>query len=404
MQTELFEQGSDSPILTVSEITREIRKSIESGFSQVWIRGEISNLRAPASGHFYFTLKDPKAQIKAVLFRGDAGGLPNLPQDGDECLVFGDLTVYEPRGDYQIRVRHLLQDGIGGLRAKFEALKQKLLHEGLFEDGRKLPLPLAPTKIGVVTSTNGAALQDFISILNRRDWRGSLLVFDSIVQGLDAPPALRHAIMRAKEIPAIELIVITRGGGSLEDLWAFNDESLVRLISECKIPVISAVGHQTDFVLSDFVADLRAETPSAAAEWISTRFLQFKENLNDLSSGITQAAKYVITRKNDHLELLEVRLERGSPLSQIEKQQQLLDEFENRLATTSRYLKQRMNDRLHSLSHRLSNCSLQSILNKGFAYLKKEDGGIVTSSKALQRKDQVLVVFKDGARKVEAQD
>ena len=263
MQTKLFEQeDSDTPILSVSEITREVKKSLEKQFFQIWIRGEISNLRAHSSGHYYFTLKDSKSQIKAVLFRGDAMGSSYIPKEGDECLAFGDITVYEPRGDYQLRVRHIMPDGLGGLKAKFEELKKRLLDEGLFDEDRKKALPEIPTVVGVVTSLNGAALQDFISILRRREWGGTVYLFNSSVQGIGAPSELRKAVKLAQQIKGIELLVITRGGGSMEDLWSFNDEQLVRDIAACEIPTISAVGHQTDFVLTDFVADLRAETPS----------------------------------------------------------------------------------------------------------------------------------------------
>jgi len=188
MQTELFEQEEeDSPIFSVTQVTNEVKKSLERKFRQIWIRGEISNLRAHSSGHFYFVLKDTKAQIKAVLFRGDAMGLSYLPQEGDECLAFGDITIYEPRGEYQVRVRHLMQDGLGNLRAQFEKLKNNLLQEGLFEESRKKTLPKLPTKIGVITSSTGAALQDFISILKRRKWGGEVYLFHASVQGKDAP-------------------------------------------------------------------------------------------------------------------------------------------------------------------------------------------------------------------------
>ena len=405
MQTELFEQEEeDSPIFSVTQVTNEVKKSLERKFRQIWIRGEISNLRAHSSGHFYFVLKDKKAQIKAVLFRGDAMGLSYLPQEGDECLAFGDITIYEPRGEYQVRVRHLMQDGLGNLRAQFEKLKNNLLQEGLFEESRKKTLPKLPTKIGVITSSTGAALQDFISILKRRKWGGELYLFHASVQGKDAPAALIKAVNEAASFKEIELLVITRGGGSLEDLWAFNNEPLVRTLADCKIPTISAIGHQTDFVLTDFVADLRAETPSGAAEWISSQFLSYQEFIQEMTVRLKEAPHSILSKYQDQLELLKLRLDRSSPITQIEKHHQYLDEWENRLKTTLRHRTERISDKLQSLEHRLTNCSLQSSLQKGFSYFKNTDGKILSSSKMLRSGAMVQAIFKDGTKDLKVED
>ena len=405
MQTELFEQEEeDSPIFSVTQVTNEVKKSLERKFRQIWIRGEISNLRAHSSGHFYFVLKDTKAQIKAVLFRGDAMGLSYLPQEGDECLAFGDITIYEPRGEYQVRVRHLMQDGLGNLRAQFEKLKNNLLQEGLFEESRKKTLPKLPTKIGVIISSTGAALQDFISILKRRKWGGEVYLFHASVQGKDAPAALIKAINEAASFKEIELLVITRGGGSLEDLWAFNNEPLVRTLADCKIPTISAIGHQTDFVLTDFVADLRAETPSGAAEWISSQFLSYQEFIQEMTVRLKEAPHSILSKYQDQLELLKLRLDRSSPITQIEKHHQYLDEWENRLKTTLRHRTERISDKLQSLEHRLTNCSLQSSLQKGFSYFKNTDGKILSSSKMLRSGAMVQAIFKDGTKDLKVED
>ena len=195
MQTELFEKHEvDDQVMSVTQLTQQVRKSLEKKFAMVWIRGEISNLRVHSSGHRYFLLKDDSAQIKGVLFRGDANGLSYLPNEGDECLIFGDVTVYEPRGEYQIRIKHVLKDGLGNLRVQFENLKQKLIHEGLFDEEKKQVLPRFANNIGIVTSLEGAALQDFISILKRRDWKGNIFVFGSSVQGRQAPEELIRAL------------------------------------------------------------------------------------------------------------------------------------------------------------------------------------------------------------------
>ena len=404
MQTELFEQEEDdTPILNVSDVTREVRKTLEHKFFQIWVRGEISNLRSHSSGHFYFILKDSKSQLKAVLFRGDAMGLSYIPKEGDECLVFGGITVYEARGDFQIRVKHLMQDGMGSLREKFEKLKNSLMEEGLFEESRKKAVPSLANKIGIVTSLTGAALQDFLSILKRRKWGGETYLFNSSVQGKEAPSALRKAIRKAMTWD-IQLLVITRGGGSLEDLWAFNDESLVRLVADCNIPTISAIGHQTDFVLTDFVADLRAETPSAAAEWISSAFLAHRESIDEITNRFLRAPKHFFSKKVDRLDFLKVRLDGSSPISQIERQHQHLDEVENRLKTYLRHRRERMVDKLQSLDHRLTNCSLKSTLKKGYTYLKNEEGKILSKASSLQNKGKIIAHFSDGSRNLRVED
>ena len=284
MQSELFQSYEEnSKIWKISEINSAIRKVLEQNFSQVWVRGEISNLKAHSSGHYYFQLKDSNAQIKAVLFRGDSRNLASPPKEGSEYLAFGDITSYEARGDCQIRVRHLMQEGMGNLQLEFERLKKKLSNEGLFNPEKKKTLPRLPQKIALVTSPEGAAKEDFIGILKRRNWKGLVTLFPSLVQGTKASSELikaLHSIDKSKE--SFDLVVLTRGGGSIEDLWSFNEEELVRLISDFEIPTISAIGHQTDFVLTDFAADIRAETPSGAAELISSLYIKELENFENL--------------------------------------------------------------------------------------------------------------------------
>ena len=305
MQTELFEEEEDqSAVWSITGLTQAIRKSLQSQFPVVWVRGEVSNLRSQSSGHRYFLLKDDNSQIKAVFFRGDATGSPYLPQEGDDCLAYGEITVYEPRGEYQLRIRHMLQDGLGNLRLQFERLKKQLLEDGLFEDERKKNLPVFPRTLALITSPNGAVLQDFLSILKRRSWTGKIWLIPSLVQGKEAPAQLIKGIELASKIPGLDLLVLARGGGSIEDLWAFNDEQLVRCLAECTMPTISAIGHQTDFTLCDFVADLRAETPSAAAEWISSQYLEQIDRLDYLEEKLLHLPIDLLDRASDKLALL----------------------------------------------------------------------------------------------------
>lgn len=399
MQTELFEQEEDSStIWSITSLTQAINKSLQSKFPIVWVRGEISNLRAQASGHRYFQLKDKNCQLKAVMFRGDATGSPYLPQEGDECLAYGEITVYEPRGEYQLRVRHLLQDGIGNLRLQFERLKKKLLEEGLFEDDQKKTLPTFAHTIAIITSPDGAALQDFTSILRRRNWTGQIWIIPSLVQGKEAPSQITRGIKLAAQIPELDLLVFARGGGSIEDLWAFNDEGLVRSIAACSTPTISAIGHQTDFTLADFVADLRAETPSAAAEWISSQYLEQIDRFNYLQERLLSIPEDFLSRTQDKLALLESSLEKLSPQARMERYHQQLDDLEHRLQTCTHAFLEKASHNLKTIEQRLETNSLSSTLKRGFTYLSDDDGNLIRSVQQLPAGKQIMAHFQDGRK------
>ena len=399
MQTDLFEQHEDrSEVWQVSDLTREIKRLLHTEFPVLWVRGEISNLRAHPSGHRYFVLKDSHSQLKAVLFRGDASSLGYAPQEGEECLAFGELTLYEPRGEYQLRVRHMMQDGVGNMRLQFERLKEKLLKEGLFDETRKKTLPTLARRVAIISSASGAALQDFLSILKRREWNGSVFLFNSPVQGQDAPAGLSNALRRAVSFSGIDLIVLARGGGSIEDLWAFNDEGLVREVASCPIPTISSVGHQTDFVLTDFGADFRAETPSAAAEWISSEHLKILNKLQELGNRLIDIPEDFLSKSQDRLRLNEARLKNCSPSSRIEMQHQFLDDLESTMNRIIKSFFERTSYVLEALERRLEGNSLKSSLNKGFSYFKDKDGNIIDQAKALKAGTTVQATLKDGSK------
>jgi len=266
MPDELFE--SEPRPVSVTELTESVRDLLESGIGRVCVQGEISNLRRQPSGHMYFTLKDEGSQVRAVLFRGDARGLRFQPRDGDQVVANGEITVYVPRGEYQIRVTQLQPQGRGSLQERFEALKRKLQGEGLFDAERKRPLPLFPGTVAVVTSASGAAVRDFLNVLGRRCPRIRVQIYGVRVQGEGAHREIIEALEAIGRSGEADLVVVARGGGSLEDLWEFNEEALARAVAACPIPVISGVGHEIDFTICDFVADLRAPTPSAAAELV----------------------------------------------------------------------------------------------------------------------------------------
>lgn len=264
----LAQESPETLVLSVEELNRQIKKLIEGELGLVWVQGEISNFKAHTSGHFYFSLKDSKSQVSAVMFRGYNSRLKFKPVDGLEVIVRGRVSVYEPRGSYQIVCEMMEPVGAGALQKAYEQLKEKLKAEGLFDQARKRPLPAMPRHIAIVTSPTGAAIRDMINVLSRRNRSVQVTLVPTLVQGEGAAPAICEALRKATMLENVDVIVVGRGGGSIEDLWAFNDEKLARAIAACPIPIISAVGHEIDFTIADFVADLRAPTPSAAAELV----------------------------------------------------------------------------------------------------------------------------------------
>src|SRR5258708_1947845 len=276
-------------VRTVTEFTREVKELLEGGVRPGWVRGEVSNLRAQSSGHVYFSLKDAGASLSCVLFRGDAARQSVALRDGLSVLASGEVSVYEARGQYQLVVRALIDHGAGRLRQELEKLKSRLAAEGLFDPARKQPIPLLPRTVGFITSPTGAAVQDFIRILTRRGWTGRLVVLPAKVQGEDAAAELAAMLRTAEALKIFDLLVIGRGGGSIEDLWAFNEEPLVRAVADCGVPIISAVGHEIDTTLCDYAADVRAETPSGAAELISSHYVAATERLRQAAGHLVDS-------------------------------------------------------------------------------------------------------------------
>ena len=295
-------------IYTVSALTREVRDRLETYFSLVWVSGEVSNLRQPLSGHYYFTLKDAGAQLRAVLFKGSHQHMRFKPQEGSQFLCRGRLTVYEPRGEYQLVVDYLEPLGLGALAQAFEVLKTRLKDEGLFAPELKKPLPFLPKKIALVTSPTGAAVRDFLRLLRQRFPNVEVLIYPVKVQGAEAAGEIARALDDLAAYPGVEVIVLARGGGSLEDLWPFNEEVVARAIHRCQTPVVSAVGHEVDFTIADFVADKRAPTPSAAVELVAPDKAELKRRLARLGAALagTLARRRDLARQ--HLSLMARRL------------------------------------------------------------------------------------------------
>jgi exodeoxyribonuclease VII large subunit len=291
-------------VFSVSELTRIIKRHLEGEFFDVWVVGEISNLKQPSSGHLYFTLKDERSQIPAVLFRSARRYLKFRPADGTEVLARGPLTVYEPRGAYQIQVEWMEPRGKGALQLAFEQLKEKLKKEGLFDAERKKPLALLPQRIGIVTSPTGAAVRDICRILHTRFPNLEVVIYPAQVQGDLAAAEIAQGVRILNRLGGFDALIVGRGGGSLEDLWPFNEESVARAIAASKIPVISAVGHEVDFTIADFVADVRAPTPSAAAEMVVARKESFSEHLEQLRIRVEQAAGHRVSRLKGEVDRL----------------------------------------------------------------------------------------------------
>jgi exodeoxyribonuclease VII large subunit len=291
-------------ILSVSELTARISNVLSTQFSNLWVEGEVSNYRPAQSGHLYFTLKDAKAQVRCVCFRTQAMRLTFRPEDGLKLIVRGSISVYEPRGEYQIYVEHIEPSGVGALQLAFEQLKKRLEAEGLFDPAGKKPLPMLPRRIGIVTSPKGAAVRDILRILRRRFPNLHLIVYPVRVQGDGAAEEIVAGLKYFSRKQNVDVILLARGGGSIEDLWSFNEESVARAIAACTIPVVSGVGHESDFTIADFVADVRASTPSAAAEIVVKSRQEFQKHLLDLEHKISQRTRYVLLKYRHHLKEL----------------------------------------------------------------------------------------------------
>ena len=299
---------SSREILTVTELTRQVQDVLEATFDQLWVEGEISNLRRPASGHLYFTLKDEESQIRAVLFRPVARALKFDLEDGMHILCRARMNVYRPRGEYQLILDYAEPKGAGALQIAFEQLKARLQAEGLFDPAHKKPVPFLPSRIGVVTSPSGAVIRDILNITKRRFPSVDILIAPVRVQGAEAPAEIVEAIHHLNELPGIDVIIVARGGGSLEDLMAFNSEGVARAIFASRIPVISAVGHEIDFTIADFVADMRAPTPSAAAELVVPMRSELSQQIRALTARLVSGAERLLKLRKDRLETLAERV------------------------------------------------------------------------------------------------
>ena len=352
-------------IFSVSELTKAIKAELEEQFTNIWVEGEISNLATPQSGHTYFTLKDASSQIRAVIFKSAGKLLKFQLEHGMKILARGAISVYAPRGEYQLIINYVEPRGAGALQLAFEQLKKRLAEEGLFDQQFKKPIPMLPHKIGVVTSPTGAAIRDILNIVTRRFANVQILIAPVRVQGAEAPGEIVRAIEMLNRLPDVDVLIVGRGGGSLEDLWAFNDEAVARSIFASRIPVISAVGHEIDYTIADFVADLRAPTPSAAAELV----VQNKENLiytvQTLNTRLQNTLVNFISRLKERIQQCTLRLE--DPRKRISELQQRLDESQNRMLILLRHYLEKKRYQLGTSVGKLNNLSPLTLLARGYA-------------------------------------
>ncbi len=425
-QIELGEPAREARPLTVTEFTRRVKSVLEGGIGPCWVKGEVSNLRVQPSGHVYFLLKDAGAQLSAVMFRMQAARQTVRLRDGLQVVAHGDVGVYEARGQYQLIVRTVVDDGVGALQREFEALKARLSAEGLFDPARKKAIPQMPGTVGFVTSPTGAAVQDFMRILIRRGWRGRVVVLPSKVQGEGAAAEMAEMLGLAGTLGIFDLIVVGRGGGSIEDLWAFNEEVLVRAVAACPVPTISAVGHEIDFTLCDFAADRRAETPSAAAELVSSEFVRFAERTRAAGQAAQSALAEAVGRARERVAHGRSRLRLLSPAALVERGYLRLDDMSNRLAASLRSGVQARRQglsgvasrldkaspqtrvqieshRLLSLYKRLQGASPGSVLNRGFAIVRDDTGTPLTRRAGIRAGQRLEAEFADGRAPLRAQ-
>ncbi|MFA5389195.1 MAG: exodeoxyribonuclease VII large subunit [Candidatus Omnitrophota bacterium] len=368
-------ENSGKYIYTVSQLTSSIKIVLEDSFRNIWIEGEISNFDRPSSGHFYFTLKDEKSELKCVFFRGDNENIKFEMKDGMQVLCRGRISIYEKRGVYQLYVSKIEPKGVGALQLAFEQLKEKLFKEGLFDEAHKKEIPMLPERIGIVTSTTGAAIRDILHVLNKRFSNVEVVINPVKVQGEGAGAEIAAAIREFNKLANVDVMIIGRGGGSLEDLWAFNEEITARAIYDSKIPVISAVGHEIDWTISDFVADMRAPTPSVAAEIVIAKKSELVDRLDEIEKKI-----------------------KDFPAAVIEEYEQRLDEIENNMSLRFKHYIELKQGEFKLLLEKLQILSPTGILDRGYSIsFKLPDRKIIKDSSKLKKGDLIETRVSKGS-------
>ena len=392
-------------IYTVSDLTAEVRALLEDSFSGIWVEGELSNFRHPSSGHMYFTLKDQQSQVRVVMFRVANRQLKFQPRDGLAMLVYGELSVYEPRGEYQIVAEYMEPRGVGALQLAFEQLKERLQAEGLFDDARKRPIPLLPRRIGVITSPTGAAIRDILQVLGRRFANVDVLIHPVLVQGDQAAPEIVDALRELNRRGGLDVVILARGGGSIEDLWAFNEEAVARAIADSKIPVISAIGHEVDYTIADFVADLRAPTPSAAAELVVSRKDELAQRLDELQARMTGVVRSRLDALRVRMAGLDRHLRLLNPMERIRMQRRRMMELWRGLTGWADRRLIVLGGELRAAAGKLDSLSPLAILSRGYSIcLRLPERQIVKESTMLFAGDEVEVRLHRGTLRCDVRE
>ena len=393
-------------IFTVGQINRYIRNLLENDFilSSLLVKGEISNFKAHSSGHLYFTLKDASGALSCVMFRQDAAGLPFEPENGMQVVVYGHISLYEKTGQYQLYAEFLEPLGIGALQVAFEQLKEKLAAEGLFDGDFKREIPKNPSCIAVITSPTGAAVRDILQIVKRRDPNVKVAIFPTLVQGEQAAVDIVHSLKLVNEWGKADVIILGRGGGSMEDLWCFNDENVARAVFASEIPVISAVGHETDFTITDFVADMRAPTPSAAAELATMPLTERREAFHRLELRLERDVSALLTSCRRRLDLLKSRPVMERPLERIYRTMMDVEETQQRLdkEMTNRLMQRA--ERWQYLTNRLEAASPLAVMSRGYVMAVTSSGKLLTSVKQAEVGDRVTLHLQDGKMETNIQE
>lgn len=371
-------------IFSVSDLNRTIRMLLEGQFPALWVEGEVSNFKHHSSGHMYLTLKDDKSQISAVFFSRQNQALKFELKDGLQVLAFGRISLYEPRGQYQLYIERIEPKGIGALQLAFLQLKEKLEKEGLFDSERKRPIPAFPKVVGVITSPTGAAIRDILNVVNRRFRGTAVLIYPARVQGEGSADEIVAGIQEMNRLGEADVLIVGRGGGSLEDLWAFNEEKVARAVYDSKIPVISAVGHEIDWTICDFVADLRAPTPSAAAELVVQNRAALETTLSDYVSRLNQAMSHLMRIKHEALETLQSSYAFRQPLNYTQQLSQQVDELARQLQNYSKTLVQSKKQEFQNLMGRLNALSPLAILERGYSLNFDEKGNLLKDARAVK--------------------
>jgi exodeoxyribonuclease VII large subunit len=386
--------SAEIKIFSITEINKLVKELLQDNFPSIWVKGEISNFIEASSGHWYFSLKDNGAQVRCTMFRGKNSLVKWIPKNGDLIEAQCNIGLYEQRGDYQLNITSLQQAGLGQLFEEFNKLKQKLDSEGLFDEERKKSLPVYPNCIGVITSPDASVLRDVITTLGRRNKSLRIIVYPTPVQGKAASQGIIDSLRIANQRKEVDALILCRGGGSIEDLWSFNNELVAREIHSSKIPIISAVGHQTDITISDFVADLRAPTPTAAAEIISTSYDELLGNLEYFKSNLFISIQNKIEQLNQRIDLLEKGL--ISPLQKIALQNDLILGLKNRMQITINSQLEKYQEQIKSYKQNLSHLNPNEILSRGYSIILNQNKKIINNASALSVSDKIKIKFYKG--------